>query len=274
MLQFTIFKKKPPLTYYGGKQQLSRRIIPLIPPHKIYNEPFFGGGAIFFAKQPSKVEFVNDTNCELINFYMVLKNDFNSLQKLIKETLHSEAQHKEAISIYRNPEGQTPLRRAWAVWVLSHQSIYAIMCNSWKCSKERNSATQIGNKRREFTEVYLERLENTSIFCRDALDVIAKTDTPETFHYVDPPYYNANMGHYGGYTKDDFERLLKLLTGLKGKFMLSSYPSDLLQTYIAAHGWRTIEIDMSRSAGGGRKTEVITINYEPPVTDAEVAIAA
>jgi len=31
---------------------------------------------------------------------------------------------------------------------------------------------------------------------------------------------------------------------------------------------------MQRSAGGGRKTEVITINYEPPLTEAEVAQAA
>lgn len=230
MLKISFLKKRPPLTYYGGKQQLSRRIIPLIPEHKIYDEPFFGGGAIFFAKPPAKVEFVNDTNSELINFYTVLKDDFNALQTLIERTLHSEAQHKEAIAIYRNPEGYTPLMRAWAVWVLSHQSIYAIMCNSWKCSKERNGATQIGNKRLEFTEEYQQRLENTSIFCRDALDVIAKTDTPETFHYVDPPYFNSDLGHYKGYTREDFEKLLKLLAGLKGKFMLSSYPSNLLQS--------------------------------------------
>jgi DNA adenine methylase len=273
MFSFNFFKR-PPLTYYGGKQQLSKRIVPLIPEHKIYDEPFFGGGAIFFAKPPAKVEFINDTNGEVVNFYRVLKHDFAALKKDVDCTLHSEGQHKEAIAIYRNPEGATPVRRAWAVWVLSHQSIYAILCNSWKCSMQRNSAKLVTNKKEAFTEAYQERLENTSIFCRDALDVIAKTDTPETFHYVDPPYFQSDMGHYKGYSREDFEKLLKLLSTVKGKFMLSSYPSDLLKQYIKENSWRTIEIEMRRSAGGGVKTEVITINYEPPLCDAELAQAA
>ena len=274
MFSFNFIRKRPPLTYYGGKQQLSKRIVPLIPAHKIYDEPFFGGGAIFFAKEPSKVEFINDTNGEVINFYQVLKRDFKALKKEVDCTLHSEFQHKQAIEIYRNPEGRTPLKRAWAVWVLSHQSIYAILCNSWKLSKLRNAAHSVTNKKEEFAEAYQARLENTSIFCRDALDVIAKTDTEETFHYVDLPYYNSDGGHYKGYTREDFEKLLKLLSGIKGKFMLSSYPSDLIDQYIHMNGWRTIEIEMQRSAGGGRKTEVITINYEPPLSEAEIAQAA
>jgi len=42
---------KTPITYWGGKQQLAKTILKLIPDHKQYNEPFFGGGAIFFAKK-------------------------------------------------------------------------------------------------------------------------------------------------------------------------------------------------------------------------------
>jgi DNA adenine methylase len=40
---------KTPLTYYGGKQQLSATILKLIPEHKRYVEPFTGGSAVFFA---------------------------------------------------------------------------------------------------------------------------------------------------------------------------------------------------------------------------------
>ena len=70
---------KPPLTYYGGKQMLSKLIVSLIPPHNIYCEPFFGGGAVFFAKAPSKLEVINDTNGELINFYRIVKTKFRDL---------------------------------------------------------------------------------------------------------------------------------------------------------------------------------------------------
>jgi DNA adenine methylase len=60
---------KIPISYYGGKQRLAKTIAGLIPKHRIYCEPFMGGSAIFFAKPPAKVEIINDTNGELINFY-------------------------------------------------------------------------------------------------------------------------------------------------------------------------------------------------------------
>ena len=59
---------KTPVTYYGGKQQMSRNIVPLIPKHRLYCEPFAGGAAIYFAKEPSELEILNDTNRELVNF--------------------------------------------------------------------------------------------------------------------------------------------------------------------------------------------------------------
>jgi hypothetical protein len=78
--KFGRIKVKTPLTYYGGKQQLAATILKLIPAHKIYAEPFIGGAAIYFAKEPSPCEVINDTNGELINFYEVLKRDFSALK--------------------------------------------------------------------------------------------------------------------------------------------------------------------------------------------------
>ena len=255
--------KKPPLTYYGGKQKMLKYIMPLIPAHAIYDEPFFGGGAVFFEKQPSKVEFINDINGEVVNFYRVVKRDFERLQDEIDCTLHSEFQHNQARQIYFNSADKDSVLRAWAVWMLSHQSFYAMLGSTWKCSKERNMATQIQTKKKMFDERYVKRLEATSIFCRDALDVICKTDTPETFHYIDPPYYNSDMGHYEGYTKTNFENLLQTLARVRGKFLLSSYPSDLLDKYINKYGWRTMKVKMLKSVGNcGEKTEMLTMNYD------------
>jgi len=44
--------------------------------------------------------------------------------------------------------------------------------------------------------------------------------------------------------------------------MLSSYPSEVLSSYIKQNGWYSKEFEMSRPAGWGRKTEVLTMNYE------------
>ena len=72
---------KTPISYYGGKQTLAKTIVGLIPPHRLYCEPFMGGGAIFFAKEPATVEIINDTNGELINFYRVVQRDLTALKK-------------------------------------------------------------------------------------------------------------------------------------------------------------------------------------------------
>ena len=74
---------KTPVTYYGGKQKMLGYILPIIPTHILYCEPFFGGGAVFFGKPPSNVEVINDFNTEVVNFYECLKLHFNELKKLV-----------------------------------------------------------------------------------------------------------------------------------------------------------------------------------------------
>lgn len=261
---------KTPISYYGGKQQLTSTILPLIPIHHTYNEPFFGGGAIFFAKEPSKVECINDINKNVINFYKVAKRQFKSLQAEIDITLHSEEQYMQAREIYLQSDSneQDNVLRAWALFVLSHQTFLSILDNSWSCSKVRNMATTFNNKKKMFDETYVHRLENTQIFCRDALRVIRNMDSPDTFHFVDPPYYNSDLGHYKGYTLNDFESLLNALSIVEGKFLLTSYPSEILDRFTEKYGWYRIEKEMSKAASknaGAKKIEVITLNYNPNV---------
>lgn len=60
---------KPPLKWAGGKTQLLPELFKRVPrSFGTYIEPFFGGGALFFALQPSKA-IVSDSNPELMNFY-------------------------------------------------------------------------------------------------------------------------------------------------------------------------------------------------------------
>lgn len=259
---------KTPITYYGGKQLMVRHILPLIPIHNLYCEPFAGGAAIFFAKQPSEVEILNDTNRELINFYKVVQSDFTSLEKEIMITLHSRDLHRKASVIYNNPDMFSELKRAWALWVLSSQGFAGQIDSSWGYDKTKNSTPKkIENKKQAFTYELAVRLQQVQLECADALYIIKSRDTKESFFYVDPPYYNSDMGHYDGYSKDDFEALLKLLTVIQGKFLLSSYPSDLLTGYIKAHSWQTRSFDgtVSVAARSGKqkaKVEVLTGNYD------------
>lgn len=117
-----MIRLRTPLTYYGGKQRLANTIVKLIPTHNLYCEPFCGGAAVFFAKHPSNVEVLNDTNALLQNFYRVVKTDFSTLKVLIDATLHSREAHDDAWVIYNKPHLFNEVERALAIWVLAHQS--------------------------------------------------------------------------------------------------------------------------------------------------------
>lgn len=66
-------KLRTPISYYGGKQQMLKYILPNIPQHNIYTESFVGGGALYWSKEPAKLEVINDINREVVNFTTSLK---------------------------------------------------------------------------------------------------------------------------------------------------------------------------------------------------------
>jgi len=104
---------RPPISYYGGKQNMVRHILPIIPAHTIYCEPFFGGGAVFFAKKPARLSAINDTNGWAVTFYRQLKCNFEALNDMVQGTLHSEAEHQRAKCILKEGTGRNskPLGR-------------------------------------------------------------------------------------------------------------------------------------------------------------------
>lgn len=255
------------LTYYGGKQKLAPLINSLIPPHVLYGEPFVGGAAVFWAKRPSEVEVINDANAELMNFYQVVKHSYDDLMEHIDQTLFSRRLHTHAVVINLYPELFSPIQRAWAIWVLASQSFASRLDATWGYDLSQNTTVQkIFNSREEFTRRYAKRLENVQLECRDALYIIKSRDTVDSFFYCDPPYYNSDMGHYKGYRKQDFFALLKSLAGIKGKFLLSSYPSTMLFAFAKRYGWhqqaieQTVSINI-KSGAGKPKTEMLTANY-------------
>ena len=259
-------RMRPPLTYYGGKQKLAKEIISRIPTdHILYGSVFAGGAAEFFAKEPSEIEVLNDTNKELINFYQVVKTKFVDLEKMIKISLHSRDLHRDANVVYSAPHLFTDIQRAWAVWILAAQSFSSILDGPWGYDKSKNQTTKkIENKKVSFTEEYAIRLQNVQLESSDALYIIESRDSAKSFFYCDPPYWNSDCGHYRGYTVDDFRRLLDQLTDIKGRFLLSSYPSAELAEYTRSRGWHTIQFEQMVSVNKRarkKKIEVLTANY-------------
>lgn len=264
--QKSVIYIKAPIAYYGGKQQLLPAILPLIPNHKKYVEPFLGGGAVYWGKPLSEYEVINDLDGFVVNFYQVLKSDFVALRTLVEATVYGRQSHEQATVIRQSQAYFTPVQRAWAFYVLANGSMYASLDCPMKVSmNDPQIVRTFYSKVRAFGPHLADRLSNTFVEQRDAIYVLEKHDGEGTFFFVDPPYFNSDMGHYTGYTDNDFERLLSALLALKGKFILTCYPSDLLDRYaeLANGNWLVERREMQLSAGakGKRKVEVLVRNY-------------
>lgn len=256
---------RTPLSYYGGKQAMLAHILPMIPGHEVYTEAFLGGGSVFWSKKKSKNETINDTLDVVVNFYEQVKLNYNALKPLIESSLISRTQHKRAQKLLRDKKAD-PVLRAWAFWFASNFSFTNKLDGGIKFSNDQNTVVpeQLRNKKRRFTEWLVNRIEDAHIENKDALVILQSRNVEKAFHYIDPPYINADQGHYRGYTVEQFEKLLQWCETCKGKFLLSNYNSDILTEYISKNGWYKKEVSkrlMAPTIKEKDKTEVLVWNY-------------
>jgi len=144
---------KRPISYYGGKQAIINHILPLIQAHEVYTEVFFGGGTVFFAKEPVANETINDTLDVCINFYQVLKNNYKALKKLIDHSLYSRSTHVHAQRIISNIMPADNLQRAWAFWYITNFSFSKKIGSGISYSNDQITVMpkQLQNKKLQFT---------------------------------------------------------------------------------------------------------------------------
>ena len=241
---------KPPISYYGGKQRMCPKIVPLIPRHTVYVEPFAGGAAVFFAKPWPKVtnnshyhEVLNDRDQRIINFYEQLRDNGQALCDKLALTLYSETEYQLA----KDLNCEDKLEAARRYYINSQQSFGNKLNGGWSRKVYgRNSAATWANKVNQLPE-YIDRMASVHIACDDALKIIKQWDSPQTCFYCDPPYPHANQGHYSGYTIQDFQALVDTLKDVQGSFLLSNY--DQPDAIIPAD-WERFEFEATASSRG------------------------
>ena len=260
--------------YIGGKHLMSKVIVKLIPPHKIYVEPFAGSAKVFFAKEPSEIEVLNDADKKIANLFYCMAFHFQDFWERVKWLLHS----REIFRVLKKKMKESPLS---GLGDIDHAvATYYCFVSSFDgigSSLAYSRLTPLGG--RMITKKILllratrKRLKHTIIECKDFEEVIKTWDTNTTFFYCDPPYYGAKHYYAISFTKQDHERLLKILKQTKGKWMLSGYHNELYDEVLK--GYPYIERQITKSSYGitrnkPRKTrpvatEVLWFNYEPDV---------
>lgn len=211
---------KPFFCRIGNKSFVADKIINQLPKHTIYVEPFIGSGAIFFKKNKSNIEVINDLDKGLIDGYrllkkrIIIKKDYNKPKSL-------EELQLEVDKIPTNDEERLYQK------VLTYCNTFSSIAKG-KLYKPNTHVTKMNN-----LDAYRERLKDTIILNQDYKKVIKKYDSLNTLFYLDPPYEDSKRLYEHG----DFclMELKKVLDKIKGKFILSLNDSpnvrDIFKTY-------------------------------------------
>ena len=230
--------KKTILKYHGGKHYHAEWIIKHFPKdyRKLhYVEPFAGGLSVFFRKDKSIVESINDKLALLMNFWEVIRDKEMSkeLFKIAEYDLHFEKQYRDSLNKIKRFDPKNKSEKVKMAFYYFYVSVFSgNLLKNWNYVKVNNDDRKAGsifnNKVFNINNYHL-RLKNVQIFCRDALDVIKKLDDKNTFFYLDPPYPGTNQSFYEfKYGEKEFNTLIELLKGIKGKFLLSFYRQDFM----------------------------------------------
>jgi DNA adenine methylase len=217
--------------------------------------------------QPQKEivrDFINDINLDLVTLYRVVKHHLEEFIRYFKWILVSRDE------FYRfrkeNPETLTDIQKAVRFYYLLKLGYAARIkdpsFNIVTTSRPRMNLLRIEE---ELSAVHL-RLSRVYIENRSFAEVFARFDKPDTFFYVDPPYYGYE-DYYGDglFARGDFVKLRDILASIQGKFILSINDVDHIRNLFDGFHIETVATSYS-AAGANRKkhvNELLIMNYKP-----------
>lgn len=239
----------PMIARVGGKSKLAKKIINRIPEHTTYVEPFVGGGSIFFKKPPSQVEVINDLDKDVSLFYKATKViDHDDVKNINMD--HSKSRFEKF-----KESKPTNLKDQFEKTLYMNKNSWA---SNMKSYAPKGEGTTIKNK----FPYYQMRLQDVNVHSQNFLDVIKKYDSPTTFNYLDPPYYEVSKDCYNheSLTPKDIHDAVK---DIKGKFLLSynNHPEvkKEFQNYNIKKAQTTYVLQ--GQADAKPKTELLISNY-------------
>ena len=258
------------IRWAGGKGRQLSDLLPLIPPGKIYVEPFGGGASVLLNKERSSVEVYNDLDDSLVNLFNVVRGDstFDEFSRLLRYTPYSRAEFEQCLS----HEGiEDPVRRAVAFYTVINQSISGKRLarrGDWARGRMDNLADRWQERIDKLGWVN-ERIRHVQIECRDALDILEEWDTPDTVFYCDPPYIldtRSQRKYYAIEPGDDYHnRLVDVLLQVRGAVILSGYDHPIYNRLSTEAGWKTdlygAQAVMQVVGKGGTKQKRVEVVY-------------
>ena len=251
---------KGPLSYVGGKNRFISKILPLIPAHITYIEPFAGGAQIFFQKTPAKVEVLNDLDGELVNFYRVCQAHHEELLRYLRFLVVSREWYKRLQAT--PPESMTDIQRAGRYFFLQKNTYGGRVANQSYAAHVLQPPSFTRERLVRVIDETHKRLERVQIESLPYEKAIRKYDRPTTFFYIDPPYYGVKGLYRFDFEHSQFEQLAQLLRTIKGKFLLSTNDHPEVRKLFADFQMESFSVAYTLQPHAGRRyKELLIKNY-------------
>ena len=252
------------LRYPGSKQRIASWIIEHMHPHHSYLEPYFGGGAILFNKEPSRIETINDLDDDVVNLFRVIREQKEELIEEVVYTPYARAEYDNAFP--DNSEELTDVDRAKNFLIRSGMGHGFRLCEKcgWKkdvYGREAAYAVRYWNDLPAAITAVAHRLKMVQIEHKPAVDLIKGFNHDNVLIYADPPYVlstRTRKQYRHEMTDQDHVELLETLLLHKGYVMLSGYDNDIYNDYLK--GWRKISTP-ARAENSLPRTECLWMNY-------------
>lgn len=269
--------ERPVLRYFGGKWMLAPWILSHMPAHRIYCEPYGGGASVLMRKPRSYAEVYNDLDGDVVNVFRMIQSRGHDLEVLLRATPYARDEFNLAYEATDDP-----LERARRTLIRAYMGFGSNGHNSdvrtgFRASHNRQHTTgsQDWAGYPSHLKSYRERLAGVVIENRDALEVMSQQDTPETLHFVDPPYVHSTRATLNAYrfemTDEQHGALCAHLASIEGMVMLCGYANAIYDRL----GWQSV----SRAGyadgaltGAPSRTEVLWLNPAAVNASAQLAL--
>ena len=257
------------LQYPGKKNSIANWIINRFPNNyqsMTYLEPFFGSGCIFFRKERSAIETINDIDNEISNLFLQIRDNPEELILLIKNTPWSKYEYD--LSFEKTDNDVERARRCIVrFWFTIGANVRKKNGMKFEIKRNTGAISYFHLKLPEVIEKTSERLKHkrnciVQIENRNVFELIPKYNRENVLMYLDPPYLletRKNKKVYRNeFSDNEHEELLKLIVCSKAKIIISGYESEMYSKYLS--GWH-LEKTTAKDLAGNRKTECIWMNY-------------
>ncbi len=210
---------KPIIPWPGGKRRLAKHILPLLQaPHRTYVEPFCGGAAILFLRDPAPVEVINDINGELVRLYRCVQHHLEELMRQFKWALVSREMFRWAQ--LQNIETLTDIQRAARFFYLQKLAFGGkVIGQTFGTATTSKPRINLLRLEEDLSQAHL-RLSSVVIEHLPWQDCITRYDRDETLFFLDPPYWETT-GYGGDFGLAEHEQLAEAMAGLKGRAILT-----------------------------------------------------